>query len=392
MKYKSTIYSSIILCILPSVLFLDLELRLFTIVCFILAIVLNNNKKSDLFFISTVTPLFLIIAFDITGYEVGYLFEDDRYYWKNGMDLHLNNYKHLISNYFFERTIRFDNYIYWVAIIIKGIGKSMSSIYLFNYLCFLLICSKMIPKHKNIASWTEIPFELIFFIFFIFKDLFATSLLFYTITSFKNLKLGSKVILLLMLILCLEPLRIGYSLIPIVAFLIPNKIFLLRYRLIILSISFGIIFSLLFGSEILNLLHPKIDFYKQSLLFRVDNSSGFLSILFNGVLKSNYLLIPIFIALATFIPLLSLQEGLVTFGLIRGISLFVFFTYLIGTIKNAKSFYIEKCTFALILLQVLLAPGMLRHSLIILPYIYMIYYEKNINIYRRASILSPRNM
>lgn len=387
MKERVTIHNITIFALLPFTLLMKVELQVFSIFCIISTLFLNNYKKSSLFYISTFFPLVVILLLGLTHNKINFLFEDDRYYWEQGMSLSAKNYGELFSKFLFERTLSFNNYIYWVGILMKSIGNNIIGIYLFNYTCFLIISSKMIPKNYGLKSWTEIPFELIFFIFFVFKDMLATAILFYSIILFRNNSWGGRLLIIAILALILEPLRTGYFMIPLVAYIFPNFILKLKYRLIILTVIFITLFYIIYGSELLQYIHPKVSYYTDSLLFRVNNSTGFLSQLFNGLSNSNYILAPFFIATATFIPLLSIQKGLLVFTFIRGISLYVFIKYLLDNTVIDKR-YLEKCTFILILLQVLLAPGMLRHSLIILPFIYTLIYEKNNNIHRRSSILS----
>ena len=361
-----------------------LFLGLFTITLYFYE---SKKLKSSLFdsmVLLVSLPLLIIVLF--YGYEPFFLFLDDEYYFSEAKFEHLSSFSELIKSYFFELDLNFNNYLYLLSIYFKTFGYHQFVYFLINFICLIRIFSfiseaKTEVKKINIFRW--IPLELILFSFFCFKDIIIC----FVVTEYVRHTLKSNFliyfILSVLLVFMLEPLRVGYSylfifLIGIGKFTNFSK----KLLKIPLLISIWVLFILIKGlitttvSFSNDSIIIKIYFYIESLTNRLTESSGFLSIFYSSLNSGNIFTGILIVCFTVFIPIFGLPDKYgnadIIFMIFRFITLLQYLLLLYSfRNKNSKN----KTTIALIFISLTVihltfAPGMLRHSLIILPFLY----------------------
>ena len=181
----------------------------------------------------------------------------------------------------------------------------------------------------------------------------------------------------------LEPLRVGYSYLFI--FLIgigkytnfPKK--LLKIPLLVIIWGLFIAMQGLL-STIINFSNDniiiKIYFYVESLYDRLNESSGFLNMFYSWLYSGNIFAGVLIVSFTVFIPIFGLPDKYgnadIIFMIFRFITLLQYL-FLFYSFRNVNSKHITSIAFIFISLTVIhliFAPGMLRHSLIILPFLY----------------------
>ena len=379
------IITSLLLSLLISGLGVSyLFLGLFT---FILYFYESKKLKSSLFDSMVLLfslPLFIIVLF--YGYEPFFLFLDDEYYFSEAKIESLRSFNKLIKSYFFELDLDFNNYLYLLSIYFKTFGYHQFVYFLINFICLIRIFSfiseaKTELKKINIFRW--IPLELILFSFFCFKDI----LICFVVTEYVRHTLKSNFliyfILSVLLVFMLEPLRVGYSYLFI--FLIgigkytnfPKK--LLKIPLLVIIWGLFIAMQGLL-STIINFSNDniiiKIYFYVESLYDRLNESSGFLNMFYSWLYSGNIFAGVLIVSFTVFIPIFGLPDKYgnadIIFMIFRFITLLQYL-FLFYSFRNVNSKHITSIAFIFISLTVIhliFAPGMLRHSLIILPFLY----------------------
>ena len=145
----------------------------------------------------------------------------------------------------------------------------------------------------------------------------------------------------------------------------------------------------------------KIFYYVDSLINRLDESSGFLSKFYESFNSGNIFTGILIVSFTVFIPILGLPDNYdnsdIIFLIFRAVTLLQYLLLLLS-FKNLKNFRNTKYRSSLALIFISLtiihltfAPGMLRHSLIILPFLYSLLIHtqnenKTISVYRRSSL------
>ena len=361
-----------------------LFLGLFTITLYFYE---SKKLKSSLFdsmVLLVSLPLLIIVLF--YGYEPFFLFLDDEYYFSEAKFEHLSSFSELIKSYFFELDLNFNNYLYLLSIYFKTFGYHQFVYFLINFICLIRIFSfiseaKTEVKKINIFRW--IPLELILFSFFCFKDIIIC----FVVTEYVRHTLKSNFliyfILSVLLVFMLEPLRVGYSYLFIFLIGIDKFTnFSKKLLKIPLLISIWVLFILIKGlitttvSFSNDSIIIKIYFYIESLTNRLTESSGFLSIFYSSLNSGNIFTGILIVCFTVFIPIFGLPDKYgnadIIFMIFRFITLLQYLLLLYSfRNKNSKN----KTTIALIFISLTVihltfAPGMLRHSLIILPFLY----------------------
>lgn len=396
MKNNNTLVSInlilIITSLLLSLLISGLGVSYIFLGLFTIALYFYESKKlkSSLFdsmVLLVSLPLFIIVLF--YGYEPFFLFLDDEYYFHEAKFEHLRSFSELTNSFLFELDLDFNNYLYLLSIYFKTFGYHQFVYFLINFICLIRIFSfiseaKTEVKKINILRW--IPLELILLSFFCFKDI----LICFIVTEYVRNTLKSNFliyfILSVLLVFMIEPLRVGYSylfifLIGIGKFTNFSKILLKIPLLVSIWGLFIIIQGLLL--TIVNFSNDniiiKIYFYLESLTNRLTESSGFLSIFYSSFNSGNIFTGILIVCFTVFIPILGLPDKYgnddIIFMIFRFITLLQYLLLLFSfrnvNYKNSK----YRTTIALIFISLTVihltfAPGMLRHSLIILPFLY----------------------
>ena len=359
--------SGLVSSILSS-LTLSLEGGFVVFLLFFLASYISWRKVSPVFNILVSVPLLGIFGLIISNGEVGFLFKDDEFYVNQAYDLMKLDTSELIGKYINNIGGAYDNFKYVVALIFKSIGPRLLSVYIVNSFILVLLFAMMIPKYKRVTSALDIPYELIFFVFFVFKDLYAAFALYVLFELIRSRKYTLLILFASPLFFFLNPLRPFYFLIPFVAwpsFLPKKNIYVFPLLILVYFLSF----VLLIETPILSYFHEKGSFYFEAFLAKVESGSGGLSLILSGLIDLN----PIYYILAVvsfaFTPLFTPDSGLVIFAIVRVMTILTYWHFLFrikGTVVN----YLDRVLFLLLLGQLLFAPGMLRHSLIILPFLY----------------------
>jgi len=332
-------------------------------------------------------PLFIVIVF--YGYEPFFLFSDDEYYYLAGKSQHLRSFNGLINSFLFEEDLDFNNYLYIASVFFKLFGYHQFVYVVVNFICLIRILSfiseaKTENKKMNILRW--MPLELILFTFFCFKDILLCFVVTEYVRNTVKANLLIYVISSVLLVVIVEPLRVGYSsvfifVIGIVKF--TNFLTFLRKIPIIISIwglfllvqvSLATILAITEGG-----LSYKIYYYVQSLIARVAESSGFLSIFYNAFNSGNIFYSILIVCFTVFIPILTVpanfDNSYILFMICRFISLLQYLLLLLR-VRNLDFRYSQRKTVvaflfvALTVIHLNFAPGMLRHTLIILPFMY----------------------
>tara|TARA_B100001113_G_scaffold353783_1_gene359845 strand:- start:1496 stop:2752 length:1257 start_codon:yes stop_codon:yes gene_type:complete len=404
----------ITLSLLFSMLISGLGISYLLLGLFAIALYTYESKKLksslyDSMLLLVILPFLFIILF--YGSEPFFLFVDDKNYFSDAKFEHLRPFSELIKSYFFELDFDFNNYLYLLSFYFKTFGYHQFVYFLINIICLIRIFSfiseaRTEVKKKHIIRW--IPLELILFSFFCFKDVliclivteyvrrtFKSNFLIYSILSF-------------FLVIMLEPLRVGYSFLFI--FLIGIGKYtniakkLLRIPLL-LSIWGLFVLIQFFLSSILVINNDniifKIFYYVDSLINRLDESSGFLSKFYESFNSGNIFTGILIVSFTVFIPILGLPDNYdnsdIIFLIFRAVTLLQYLLLLLS-FKNLKNFRKTKYRSSLALIFISLtiihltfAPGMLRHSLIILPFLYSLLIHtqnenKTISVYRRSSL------
>ena len=86
------------------------------------------------------------ISLIISNDEVGFLFKDDEFYVNQAYDLMKLDTLELIGRSINNVGGAYDNFKYVVALIFKGIGPRLLSVYIVNFFAVLFA---MIPKYKK---------------------------------------------------------------------------------------------------------------------------------------------------------------------------------------------------------------------------------------------------
>ena len=144
---------------------LSLEAGFFVFLLFFLASYISWRKVSQLFNILVSVPLLGIFGLIISNDEVGFLFKDDEYYVNQSYDLMKLDTLELIGRYNNNVGGAYDNFKYVVALIFKGIGPRLLSVYIVKSFFLVVLFAMMIPKYKRVASALASPYEIIFFVF-----------------------------------------------------------------------------------------------------------------------------------------------------------------------------------------------------------------------------------
>jgi hypothetical protein len=359
--------SGLVSSILSS-LTLSLEAGVVVFLLFFSASYMSWRKVSPLFNILVSVPLLGIFGLIISNGEVGFLFRDDEFYVNQAYNLMKLDTFELLGRYINNVGGAYDNFKYLVALIFKIIAPRPLSVYIVNAFILVILFSLMIPKFKKIRSILDIPYELIFFTFFVFKDLYAAFALFVLFDLIRSRKYVLLILFCLPLIVFLNPLRPFYFLIPFVAWL---GLFFKRniYIFPILVLVYFISFFLLIETPILSYFHEKGSFYFEAFLAKVERGSGGLSLILSGLIALNPMYTILAVVTFVFTPLFAPDDGLVFFAIVRFMTILTYWHFLFR-IKGSIANYPDRVLLLLLLGQLLFAPGMLRHSLIILPFLY----------------------
>ena len=364
-----------------------LFLVLFTVVLYYYESKKLRSSLFDSMILLVSFPLLIIILF--YGYEPFFLFLDDKYYFYESKFEHLRSFSELIRSYLFEIDSDYNNYLYLLSIFFKTFGHHQFVYFFINIICLIRIFSfiseaKTEVKKINLFRW--IPFELILFSFFCFKDI----LICFVVTEYIRHSLKSNFliyfILSVLLIFIVEPLRIGYSflfifLMTIVKFTNFSKsllkiplIFSILVSFLLVQGSLATILAITDGG-----LFFKLYYYVEDLLTRISDSSGFLSQLYTSFNSGNIFYSVLIVCFTVFIPVLALPDNYdisdIIFMVLRFITFLQYLLLLLSfrNINHKNSKHIATITLFFVSFTVIhltFAPGMLRHSLIILPFLY----------------------
>lgn len=357
----------------------------------------SRKLKSSLFdsmILLFTLPLLFIILFN--GEEPFFLFLDDKYYFSQAKYESLRSYADLFQSFFFELDLDFNNYLYLLSIYFKTFGYHQYVYFFVNFVCLIRIFS-FITKDKidveqiSIIKW--IPLELVLFSFFCFKDI----LICFLVTEFvrNSLKVNFVIFLILsaILIFTIEPLRVGYSYLFILLIGISNYTDLFKSLSkipFVLPIWLFFVILQVFLTNVIDYsngnLIVKIYYYVDSLANRLRESSGFLSLFYSSFYSGNIFAGLLIICFTVFIPVFNLPDNHdnadILFMIFRLITLFQYllllFTFKKFNHKNSN--YITAITLVFLSLTIIhltFAPGMLRHSLIILPFLYSLLIHLN---------------
>ena len=399
----------IITSLLLSLFISDLGVSYLFLGLFAITLYFYESKKLKSSLFDSMVLLFSLSLFIIVlfyGYEPFFLFSDDEYYFSEAKFQHLRSFNELIKSFLFELDLDFNNYLYLLSFYFKAFGYHQFVYFLINFICLIRIFSfiseaKTEVKKINLFRW--IPLELILFSFFCFKDI----LICFVVTEYVRHTLKSNFliyfILSVLLVFMLEPLRVGYSylfifLIGIGKFTNFSKI-LLKIPMLVSILSLfiiikGLLITILSFSN--GNIYIKIYYYAEDLITRLSESSGWLSNFYSSFNSGNIFYGILIVCFTVFIPVLSLPDNYdnsdVIFLIFRLITLLQYLIVLISfrSLKNfRKSKYrssIALIFISLTLIHLTFAPGMLRHSLIILPFLYSLLIhtqneKKTINFY-----------
>ena len=357
----------------------------------------SRKLKSSLFdsmILLFTLPLLFIILFN--GEEPFFLFLDDKYYFTQAKYESLRSYADLFQSFFFELDLDFNNYLYLLSIYFKTFGYHQYVYFFVNFVCLIRIFS-FITKDKidveqiSIIKW--IPLELVLFSFFCFKDILICFLVTEFVRYSLKVNFATFLILSAILIFTIEPLRVGYSYLFILLIGICNYTDLFKSLSkipFVLSIWLFFVTIQVFLTNIIDYsngnLIVKIYYYVDSLANRLRESSGFLSLFYSSFYSGNIFAGLLIICFTVFIPVFNLPDNYdnadILFMIFRLITLFQYllllFTFKKFNDKNSN--YITAITLVFLSLTIIhltFAPGMLRHSLIILPFLYSLLIHLN---------------
>lgn len=359
--------SGLVSSILSSIT-LSIEAGVVVFLLFFTASYISWRKVSLLFNILVSLPLLGLFGLIILDADVGFLFKDDEYYVNQGYNLMKLDYFELIVRYVTNAGGAYDNFKYLVALTFKSLGPRPVSVYIVNAFIVVFLFSMMIPKFKRIRSALDFPYELVFFVFFVFKDLYASFALFALFELIRSRKYALLIVFCLPIIFFLNPLRPFYFIVPFVAwpsFFVKRNIYIFP----ILTLVYFLSFFVLIETPILSYFHEKGTFYFEAFLTKVDSGSGGLSLILSGLVALNPIYYVLAVATFAFTPLFAPDDGLVIFAIVRFMTILTYWHFLFR-IKGSVLNYMDRVLLMLLLGQLLFAPGMLRHSLIILPFLY----------------------
>lgn len=380
----------------------DVKLSFGFLIIFLIFLIHRESFKHESSFIfdkSIFLVVFSILLIGIFSDGNIYLFTDDKKYFENSKYYLNYTYINLFQSYLFEIDLDYNNFQYLAVVLFKLFGYSQIVFWVFN----LFIISKLLSFIYDGIKFSDFtgnkfllwfPYELIFFSFFLFKDLFMvfilTEFLKYFIKTDNILKLILACVLLIFLV---DPLRVGFSyLFILTAFLFKFrnsiKFFILKPPVIPIIIVFILIFYS--TNYILPLLNEdlsfKYNFYKMYLIDRSSSTQGFLNLFYSQFYSGNvFFAIPI-VLVSVFTPILSVPDdtSMIVFMIIRFITL-THFLFAILDYNSNKINFNSKFRISFFLLIILsashlsLASGMLRHSMVILPFLYCFLNYRKLN-------------
>ena len=379
-----------LLTLLTAGITIDIKFSFIFLSLFSLGLYLYESKKleSTLFDSMVLCLSFvLLLTMFLFSNDPFYLFVDDEYYFNNAKYEMLRESSDLFKSFLFERDTDFNNYLYFSTIFFKFFGYHQATNWIINFILLTRIFSFVAEAKTNvrkISFFRWVPLELIFFSFFLFKDILISFMAVeYFRYSLKN-KLIYYLISSIILILILEPLRVGYAYIFIVIIGLSRYIdfgnFIKKYRLAI-TISVGYLaFQGLFNlttAIVTDDLNLKLQFYRENLNDRIMHSSGLLSKIYSGFNSGNIIFVLPIVCLAVFIPILTIPDSgsEKILMVVRSVSFIQFFYFIFISRKNINIDSRSRITVyfiftVLCIIHLTFAPGMLRHSLIILPFLY----------------------
>lgn len=349
----------------------------------------ESEKVRNIWFERSITvalSLFLVVIL-FNGEEPFFLFLDDRnYYFLSEVETQ-RRLIDLATTFFIERDRDFNNFQYLLSFLFKAAGRFQIVFCFFSLILFIRISSFIYSHCKNSTGFGAVrafPLELLFFCFVIFKDLI---LIFFIIEYIRIVKKSNVIqfcCVSLIFLAIAEPLRAGYGFLTVgICLLVKVKKLskFIRPRLVFPSLFLAyLIASQLISFEIIfeDDVSSKMVYYKQDLIKRLEGSAGILGILNHSLSQGNLLAAIPIILLAVVIPIISIPANAtvteVLFTLVRILSLaqylFVCYRLSFGGDRFKKEIKLIALLFlACVLIHLLFALGMLRHSLIIMPWI-----------------------